>query len=41
MPTEYELFAKIINGRMLLTIFAKCPSLDVWLGPEHASGIDW
>ena len=34
-----ELFAKIINGKSL-TIFAKSPILDNWMGPEYALEID-
>ena len=34
-----ELFAKIINGKSL-TIFAKSPILDNWMGPEHALEMD-
>ena len=34
-----ELFAKIIKDYLLLTIFAKISTLDVWLGAEYASRI--
>ena len=31
-----ELFAKIVNGWKLLTIFVKDPILDIWEGSEYA-----
>ena len=34
-----ELFAKIINGKSL-TIFARSPILDNWMGPEYALEMD-
>ena len=33
-----EIFAKILNGFQLLTIFEKTSILDVRLGPEYAFG---
>ena len=37
--SNMELFAKIIKGYLLLTIFVKISTLDVWLGAEYASRI--
>ena len=37
--SNMELFAKIIKGYLLLIIFVKISTLDVWLGAEYASGI--
>ena len=34
-----ELIAKIFNGLLLLTIFAKSVILTVWLSSEHASAL--
>ena len=36
--SKIESFAKIVNGFMPLTIFAKRSILDVWQGSEYASG---
>ena len=36
-----ELFGKIVNGFSPLTIFAKSYVLDVWLGSEYASAVDF
>ena len=35
--SKMEIYAKIVNGRELLTIFAKSFILDVWLGSEYVS----
>ena len=35
--SKMELFPKIVNGFQLLTVFAKSPVLDVWLGSKFAS----
>ena len=32
-----ELFAKMVNGWKLLTVFSKNYFLDVWLGSEYAA----
>ena len=36
---KMELFAKIVNGWMLLTIFTKIPNLVVLLGSEYVFGL--
>ena len=35
--SEMEIFVEIVNGYLLLTIFAKSFILDVWQGSEYAS----
>ena len=37
LPTKMERFAKIVNGKKLLTVCVKCSVLDVCLGSEYAS----
>ena len=37
--SNMELFVKIIKDYLLLTIFTKISTLDVWLGAEYASRI--
>ena len=39
--SKMELFGKIVNGFSPLTIFAKSYILDVWLGSENASAVDF
>ena len=34
---KMEVFAKIVNGFQLITIFAKSSFLDVWQGSEYAT----
>ena len=36
----WNVFAEVVNGFQLLTIFAKISILKVWLGSEYASGQD-
>ena len=36
---KMELFATLVNGSQQLTIFAKHPITDVWVGSECASAV--
>ena len=42
MPNNYDgAFGRMVNCQKLLTIFAKCPVLDIWKGSDYVTVLQY